>query len=405
MIKKNRVNIKINRNFLIKTIVINLLKKIKYGSIELIDGNERYLFGKQEYDEQTITVNILHPLAYKKILLAGSVGAGKSYIDGDWSTTELQGLIALFIKNEALFKHLESPFARFLSCFRTIRYKLNLNTLPRAKENILAHYDLGNEFFQLILDPAMMYSCALYEPAGISLEQAARKKIHRICQQLKLKKSDHVLEIGTGWGGFALYAAQEFGCKVTTTTISNKQHAYVKAKIKQRGLENQIELLNLDYRKLSGQYDKVVSIEMVEAVGHNYLDVFFNKCNQLTKSQGLFFIQAIVINDQAYKGAKNEVDFIKKYIFPGSCLPSIYSISKSIATQTKLQLIALNDIGKHYVTTLNEWQKRMFEHKKMILEQGFTEQFLRTWEFYFCYSAAGFESSHISDIHALWQKK
>lgn len=213
------------------------------------------------------------------------------------------------------------------------------------------------------------------------------------------------LEIGSGWGGFAVYAAQIYGCKITTTTISDKQYAFIKEKIKHLGLENQIELLNLDYRKLSGQYDKVVSIEMLEAVGYKYMDTFFHQCNQLLKPEGLFFLQTIVINDQAYEAAKNEVDFIKKYIFPGGCLPSVFSISKSIATQTKMQLISLEDIGKHYVATLSDWQNKLLANKLSLLAQGFTASFIRMWQFYFCYSAAGFESRYISDIHVLWQKR
>ena len=394
------------REALSKKIILDILKKIQKGTIQVNDGDERYVFGDiNEVNGQNATINIIHPRAYKKILLEGSLGAGKSYIDGDWNTDDLQTLIKLFIKNDALFNNLESSFARFLSWMRTISYKLNRNTIQRAKDNILAHYDLGNSFFQLILDPSMMYSCALYEPSGISLEEAAKKKIQRICDKLELKASDHVLEIGTGWGGFALYAAQVYGCKITTTTISDKQYAFVKEKIKNLGLENQIELLNLDYRKLSGQYDKVVSIEMIEAVGHKYFDAFFHQCNQLVKPEGLFFIQAIVINDQAYEAAKNEVDFIKKYIFPGGCLPSVFSISKSIATQTKMQLISLDDIGNHYAATLSDWHNKLLANKIALLAQDFTDNFIRMWQFYFCYSAAGFESNYISNIHALWRKR
>jgi len=250
-----------------------------------------------------------------------------------------------------------------------------------------------------------MYSCALYEPSDICLDEAAKKKIDKICDKLELKAGDHVLEIGSGWGGFALYAAMKYGCKITTTTVSEKQYAFVKEKIKQLGLENQIELLNLDYRNLSGQYDKVVSIEMIEAVGHKFFELFFYKCNHLLKPGGLFFLQAIVINDQAYEAAKNEIDFIKKYIFPGGCLPSVCSISKSIASQTKMQLISLEDIGTHYVSTLNDWQHKLLTNEEAILAQGFAENFIRMWQFYFCYSAAGFESNYISNIHALWRKR
>lgn len=391
---------------LFKKIFFKVLKKIKLGAINLKDLSGSYLFkGESATPDECVTINIKHPRAYRKILLEGSVGAGKSYIDGDWDADDLTKLIALFIENKALFNDIESPIARISSLILAIYYKLNINTIRRAKNNILSHYDLGNDFFQLILDPCMMYSCALYEPADLSLKEAAQKKIQKICTKLELRPQDHLLEIGTGWGGLAIYAAQEYGCKITTTTISDKQYAFVKEKIKRLGLENQIELLNLDYRKLSGQYDKVVSIEMIEAVGHRYFDVFFNQCNQLVKPEGLFFLQAIVINDQAYEAAKNEIDFIKRYIFPGGCLPCVFSIFKSIATQTKMQLLSFEDIGKHYVTTLNDWHDNLLANKQAILDQGFTENFIRMWQFYFCYCAAGFERNYISDIHALWRKR
>jgi cyclopropane-fatty-acyl-phospholipid synthase len=395
-----------NGNALPKNIIFKLLSQIKQGSIALHDPEGRYVFGDEEdvYGERA-TINIINPQAYKKILLLGSVGAGKSYIDGDWHSDNLEKLIELFIKNEGLLTRIEGPLARLVGALRTFSYKININNISRAKDNILAHYDLGNDFFQLILDPSMMYSCALYEPAHIGLDEAAKKKLQKICTQLDLKPSDHVLEIGTGWGGFAVYAAQEYGCKITTTTISDKQHAYVKQKIKNLGLEHQIELLNCDYRKLSGQYDKVVSIEMIEAVGHKYFDVFFQQCNQLIKPEGLFLLQAIVINDQAYETAKNEVDFIKRYIFPGGCLPSVCAIANSIARKTTLQMISLTDIGRHYVTTLNDWHRQLLSNKPIILSQGFTDQFIRMWEFYFCYSAAGFASKYISVIHGVWQKR
>lgn len=396
----------IGQESLSKKIIFKVLKNIKQGTITLHDSFGTYVFEGEELDpSECVSISIKNQQAYKKILAQGSVGAGKSFIDGDWETDNLKKLIALFIKNTTLFNSIESPLARVLSFIRTIGYKLNINTVSRAKDNILAHYDLGNDFFELILDPTMMYSCALYEPWDIKLNEAAENKIQRICTKLELKPGEHLLEIGSGWGGLAIHAAQKFGCKVTTTTISDKQYAFVKEKIKQLGLENQIELLNEDYRNLSGLYDKVVSIEMIEAVGHKYFDVFFNQCNRLLKPQGLFFLQAIVINDQAYEAAKNEVDFIKKYIFPGGCLPSVYAISQSIAKQTKLQLLSLEDIGKHYVRTLNDWQERLFANKQTILNQGFGEDFLRMWQFYFCYSAASFETKYISDIHALWRKR
>jgi len=389
-----------------KNIFLKLLNSIAYGIIKVTDMNGSYVFGNtKDKSDANVSITINNPKAYKAILMEGSVGAGASYIDGDWDTDNLQKLIEIIIKNDSIFNNIESPISRLFSFIRTISYKLKINSIRRAKENILAHYDLGNDFFKLILDPSMMYSCAIYQPADISLEFASKKKIQAICAALQLKPTDNILEIGSGWGGFACFAAQEYGCKVTTTTISEKQYLYVKDKITKLGLNNNIELLKNDYRTLTGQYDKIVSIEMIEAVGHKYFDTYFKKCYELLKPEGLFFLQAIVINDQAYEAAKDEVDFIKKYIFPGGCLPSVFSINKSIASKTKLQLLSFQDIGHHYVTTLNDWHKKLLENKQEILAQGFTEAFIRTWEFYFCYCAAGFQTNYISDIHALWRKR
>ena len=387
-------------------ILFKLLDKIQYGKITLFDRGHCVVFsGREATLTHSVSIHVYSPRAYQSVLFGGSLGAGESYTEGDWDTDDLTKLVEIFIKNSALFEQIENPLVRLFNFIKGLTDRFRNNNMRRAKNNILAHYDLGNEFFQLILDPTMMYSCALYQPENINQEQASQTKLAAICQHLQLKSSDHILEIGSGWGGFAFYAANEHGCKITTTTISDKQYAFVKHKIKQLGLENQIELLNVDYRQLTGQYDKLVSIEMIEAVGYRYLDRFFLQCNHLLKTGGLFLLQAIVINDQAYDRAKNETDFIKKHIFPGGCLPSIHSISQSIATQTTLQLIALQDIGNHYVTTINDWYDKLIANRELILKQGFNENFIRLWQFYFCYCAGGFNTKYISDIHALWYKR
>lgn len=396
----------LNLNSLSKSIVFKLLRKLKAGKIIINDHGKTTTFsGLVENPNDIAIINIQHPSAYRKILFGGSIGAGKSFIDGDWDTDNLVKVIDIFIKNQELFESIDSPISRLVYFIYNLYSKMFKNNIKRAKENIIAHYDLGNDFFKLFLDPSMMYSCALYEPEEISLDEASLTKIKTICTQLDLKPTDHLLEIGTGWGGFAIYAAKHYGCKITTTTISDKQYLYVKEKISKLGLEHQIEVVNVDYRNLSGSYDKIVSIEMIEAVGHQYFDQYFNTCNKLLKPNGLFFLQAIVINDKAYSAAKNQVDFIKKYIFPGGCLPSVHAISSSISTQTNLQLTHFRDIGKHYVKTLQDWQTRLLENLDAIYAQGFSEEFLRMWQFYFSYCIAGFSSSYISDIHAVWRKR
>lgn len=389
-----------------KKIILKLLEKIEHGKIVINDRDETFTFtGRMESPDDVVIINIRRPSAYSKIVFGGSVGAGKSFIDGDWDTNILPKLIEIFIKNPNLFNTIESPLSRVVNFIYSGFLKIFKNNIKRAKENILAHYDLGNDFFNLFLDKSMMYSCALYEPNNISLEEASELKLKAICTQLELKPSDHLLEIGSGWGGFAIYAAQHYGCKITTTTISDKQFSYVKNKVSSLGLQNQIEVLNVDYRHLKGQYDKIVSIEMIEAVGYQYFDVYFRICNDLLKPNGLFFLQAITINDQAYTKAKKHIDFIKKYIFPGGCLPSVHAISSSIATKTNFQLQHFKDIGKHYVKTLKDWQSHLDANRDSIYALGFTDEFIRMWQFYFSYCIAGFDTGYISDIHALWRKR
>ena len=251
----------------------------------------------------------------------------------------------------------------------------------------------------------MLYSCALYESEDMNLDAASTHKLRTICNTLQLKPEDHLLEIGSGWGGFAIFAAKEYGCRVTTTTISDKQYHYIKNEVARIDMQEQITILNCDYRDIVGEYDKLVSIEMVEAVGSAYFKTFFEKCNALLKPGGLFFLQAITINNKAYHQAKNDVDFIKKYIFPGGCLPSMAIINESISKYTQMQLIKCDDIGHHYSRTLSDWMTRFHHSIDEIKSLGFSEYFIRTWNFYFCYCIAGFRQSYINNIHALWQKK
>lgn len=392
-------------SWLSQKILFKLLSKIQFGKLVIIDADGSHTFtGTEGVDTHIVNMNINHMRFYKRIFFNGSVGAAESYMDADWDADDLTKLIEIIIRNKMLFYKIDGLVSRLLNAFQYISALFRKNDIVNAKKNILAHYDLGNDFFKLFLDPSMMYSCALYEPERISLEQASIKKLETICQQLQLKPTDHVLEIGTGWGGFAIFAARKYGCKVTTTTISDKQYEYVKHEIEHLGLQNRIELIQQDYRQLTGQFDKLVSIEMIEAIGYKNFDNFFRQCNALLKPGGLFFLQAITINDQSYESAKNEQDFIKQYIFPGGCLPSINIISDCIARQTQMQLLQMRDIGKHYVWTLLDWLRRFDQHILQIREKGFSEKFIRMWRFYFCYCAAGFRQAHISDIHAVWRK-
>ncbi|MEY3411259.1 MAG: hypothetical protein RL593_835, partial [Pseudomonadota bacterium] len=281
---------------------------------------------------------------------------------------------------------------------------VNKNTQAGSRRNIAAHYDLGNDFFKLMLDPTMMYSSAIFENSKQSLEDASLAKLKSICKKLDLNKHDHVLEIGTGWGGFAIYAAKNYGCKITTTTISQQQYLLAIERIKAAGLEDKIEVLLSDYRDLTGTYDKLVSIEMIEAIGHQFYDTYFAQCGRLLKPSGMMLLQAITIADQRYASALKSVDFIQRYIFPGSCIPSVTAMLNSITKSTDLRLFNLEDIGPHYATTLAKWRDNFFEHIDAIRGMGYPETFIRMWDFYLCYCEGGFEERALGDVHMLLVK-
>jgi len=278
-------------------------------------------------------------------------------------------------------------------------HALNRNTLYGSKKNIARHYDLSNKFFSLFLDSTMMYSSAIYPNKTSSIEVAAEYKLDVICKKLDLNKSHRVVEIGSGWGGFAIYAAKNYGCHVTTTTISKEQYKYVREKIKQLKLEKHIKIIFKDYRELTGKYDKLVSIEMIEAVGHKFYDSYFQKVSELLNQNGDALIQAITIRDQRYKRAIRTVDFIQKYIFPGSCIPSINAMQNAITGSGDMVIDDVRDIGNHYAKTLATWREKFTLNKKSIIKLGFDEKFLRMWRFYFCYCQGGFLEKSISTIH------
>jgi cyclopropane-fatty-acyl-phospholipid synthase len=280
----------------------------------------------------------------------------------------------------------------------------NRNTRAGSRKNIAAHYDLGNDFFKLFLDDSMMYSSAMFTNPNMTLAEAQMTRLRAICRKLDLQPSDHLLEIGTGWGGFAISAARECGCRITTTTISREQYELACERIAAAGLQGRIEVLRCDYRDLQGQYDKLVSIEMIEAVGHQYYDTYFAKCASLLKPSGSMLLQAITIADQRYDAAKNSVDFIQRYIFPGSCIPSVTAMTDSITRSSDLRLFHLEDIGPHYATTLARWRENLFDQLDRVRAMGHSEAFIRMWEYYFCYCEGGFAERAIGDVHMLLVK-
>lgn len=388
---------------LAKKIVLSSLDHIKLGNVTIQDAGEQYIFGNN-FHPQAI-VNIKNKAAYAKMIQHGSLGVAQAYIDGDWEVDNLTDLIRTFIINEQAMWQFDTILNKLQRLMIDLIAKFKKNTVTQSKKHIQSHYDLGNDFFKAFLDDSLLYSCAIFESCDDSLHTAQLHKIKKITDRLNPKSDDHILEIGTGWGTLAIHLAQEYGCHVTTTTISVKQFQFVRQRIDELGLENQITLLNSDYRNITGQYDKIVSIEMIEAVGHQYFDTFFTCCDHLLKPGGLLMLQAIIMNEQAYDNAKKHVDFIRKYIFPGGCLPSIARISQSIAEHTRFQWLDLTDIGLDYVRTLRHWHDRFHANLDTVRQLGFSEEFIRMWQYYLSYCEAGFHERYISDVHLLFRKR
>jgi cyclopropane-fatty-acyl-phospholipid synthase len=349
----------------------------------------------------TVQLTVNDPRFYSDIAFGGAVGAGESYIHGCWSCDELTTLVRILVKNRDVLLDMDGGTSYLTKPLQKIFHRLNRNTRDGSRRNIAAHYDLGNDFYSLWLDKRMMYSSAIFEHADISLDVASAAKLDRICRKLDLGPDDHVLEIGAGWGGFAIFAAENYGCRVTTTTISKQQHHYARYAIAEAGLEDRIALLQSDYRDLEGQYDKLVSIEMIEAVGHEYHDAYFGKCCELLKRDGLMLLQAITIADQHYDRAKKTVDFIKRYIFPGGCLTSVTAMSDTLTRVTDMRIVDLEDIGPHYAETLQRWRERFFANIDAVRGMGFSEEFIRMWQYYLCYCEGGFLERAIGNVQLL----
>jgi cyclopropane-fatty-acyl-phospholipid synthase len=388
-----------------RSLLIAKLEKLEVGEIQLIDSNGSHSFGcPDKTNPLTVTLNVTDQRFYSDIAFGGTVAAGEAYMQGYWSCSNLTDLIRIMIGNRHILDQMEANLSLFKNAFLRVAHWLNRNSQAGSRRNIEAHYDLGNEMFELFLDPTMMYSCAYYPDEKTSLEQASLAKLKRICDKLQLNESDHVIEIGTGWGGFALYAAANYGCKVTTTTISQQQHDWAKQRIIEAGLEDKITLLMEDYRDLQGTYDKLVSIEMIEAVGHQYLDTYFAKCSSLLKPEGIMLIQSITIADQQYDQAIKSVDFIQRFIFPGGFIPSVSAITSSVKSSTDMRLFQLEDIGPHYATTLYDWRQRFFENIEPIKALGYSQQFIAMWDFYLCYCEAGFLERVLGNAHLVFIK-
>jgi len=382
-----------------------LMKDFKIGQITLIEKNQQYQFGQSSkgISLQAI-IHVHHPRFYTSTVFGGSIGSAEAYMAGLWSTSHLTNVIRLVILNQQMMEKMDKGWSWLSDPVHRLYHYFRRNTLKGSKENIVAHYDLGNDFYRLFLDETLTYSCGIFEHENSTLEAASMAKYDRICRKLQLHAEDHVVEIGGGWGGFSIHAAKHYGCCVTTTTISDEQYALAEKRILTSGLSHRIRLLRKDYRHLGGNFDKLVSIEMIEAVGHQYLNTFFQICSRLLKANGMMLLQAITIVDHMFDAHKRSVDFSKRYIFPGSCIPSIRAIMSSIARKTDLKLFHLEDITPHYVRTLAEWRKRFFDRIDDVCKLGFSETFIRMWEYYLCYCEAGFAERYIGDVQMLFTK-
>jgi cyclopropane-fatty-acyl-phospholipid synthase len=382
--------------------VLARLGRLQTGELTIIENGQQTVFGHNKSIQATVTVLDAH--FYGEIAFGGSIGAGEAYMLGYWSADNLTNVIRIMAANQSVMDTLEGGYQWASKPALKVLHWLNRNTTDGSRKNIAAHYDLGNDFFKLWLDPSMMYSAAIFSPPDCSLEAASNKKLQVICDKLDLKPTDHVVEIGTGWGGFAIYAASNYGCKVSTTTISKQQYDEAVVRVNAANLQDKITLLLNDYRDLQGQFDKLVSIEMIEAVGHQFYDVYFKKCASLLKPDGMALIQAITIADQRFETAKNSVDFIQRYIFPGSNIPSISAMLASITRASDLKLYDLEDIGPHYATTLRIWRENFFTNIDAVRRLGYSEEFIKMWEFYLCYCEGGFAERALGDVHLLLTK-
>ena len=388
----------------LRRLVWSRLEELDVGRLVVDDGDRCQEYGPADEGSLAARIEIHDRRFYRHVVFGGSLGAAEAYIRGYWTCDDLVSLVRIFCRNPRLAGGLQRGAARLLSPIARIAHALNRNTTAGSRRNIAAHYDLGNDFFALFLDETMAYSCAIFPEAQSTLHDASLAKFDRICQKLALTAEDHLLEIGSGWGGFAIHAAREYGCRITTTTISRKQYDYTRQQIEAAGLADRVTVLCQDYRELTGEYDKLVSIEMVEAVGHRFFDTYFGACSRLLKPDGMMLLQAIVISDQRFDRYRRSADFIQRYIFPGGCLPSIGAICQSLGRATDFQLSHLEDLTPHYAETLAIWRQRFRSNLDQVRGLGFSDEFIRTWDYYFCYCEGAFREREIGDVQILLTK-
>jgi len=385
--------------------LFKVLSNLKFGHLTIEDEGETKSFGESlDSTDLVAHICVTDQSFYRHVLLGGSIGAGEAYMAKTWWTPDLVKVIRIMSLNMSVLMTLDSRWSSLLNFFAWISHKKNSNSVNQSRKNISAHYDLGNDFFKLFLDPSMLYSAAIYPSQEASLAEASQFKMQHICERLRLKPTDHLLEIGTGWGAMAIFAAKHFGCKVTSVTLSQEQFNHAKQWVAKEDLTNKVEILLKDYRDLEGSFNKLVSIEMIEAVGWEYYSSYFSKCSSLLKPNGLMLIQAITIQDQRYEYAKTHTDFIQQYIFPGGCLPSNQVVTQHIKHDTDMQLVGLEDITLDYARTLADWRTAFFKKIDDVRALGFDDNFIRMWDFYLCYCEVAFHERVISTCQYLFAK-
>ena len=395
------MNIKKIINLKIRNKLITKFKPFSYYKINFTDLWGNWIIGN---GDKSINVKIINPDFYLMLFSSGSNGIANAYIRGFWECDDLYELFRGFVKNIKLIDTFETGYLKFGILKNRLVHFFSSNSKLGSKKNIQAHYDLGNDFFKLFLDDTMTYSSAIFESRNSSLKEASINKLDLICKKLNLNETDHVLEIGGGWGSFAIHAAQNYGCEVTTTTISEEQYRYMNQRFSKLNLNKKINLLNKDYRSLSGNYDKIVSIEMIEAVGDKFLGTFFSTCSKLLKSKGQMLLQSITMPDDRYSQYLKNTDFIQTYIFPGSCIPSLAAIKNSLKKHTNFTIYDIEDIAPHYSKTLLYWLQNFNKNESQIRKLGYDENFCRLWKYYLSYCAAGFQERYLGDLQILMNK-
>lgn len=380
-------------DYFCRSILFKKFRDLKHGQLRIEDRSGS-LYLDEIFGESTsslkVRIVVHRSRFYSRTLLGGSIGNAESFVDTDWDTEQLTDLIRLFVLNKDILDGIDNGVGSLLQPFQKYFHGLRKNTIEGSRENIRSHYDIGNDFFKLFLDDTMMYSSAVFPTKDTPLHEASMNKVALIVGKLKLKPTDHLVEIGTGWGTLAIYAAKTYGCKVTTTTISTEQYKYAVEKVKEAGLEARVKVLFEDYRKLTGVYDALVSVEMIEAVGLDHLDTYFEKCSSLVKKDGVMALQAITIRDQSYESARKSVDFIQRHIFPGSGIPSMHAMMNSVTKKTDMALIHQQDFSEDYAETLKNWSRRLAKNENEIVKLGYPDFLHRLWQYYFSYCEGGF---------------